>query len=192
MLRRNFWFCALDDDAGHGVRDRIGVEHILVESDYPHADSSWPDTQAMLVRQLRDQGVPDDEARRITWRNASELFRHPVPDALPAVTDTIAALVARNARERPDGVAFVEVASGDDDDVARVRRALVADGRHARATAYAPGDRVALQLPDGPGVHAAMLGVREGRASSRSGIGARAGDARGRAPRRAQRRARRC
>ena len=45
------------------VRDRIGVDHILVESDYPHADSSWPDTQAMLVRQLRDQGVPDDEVR---------------------------------------------------------------------------------------------------------------------------------
>ena len=58
---------------------RIGVDHILVESDYPHADSSWPDTQAMLVRQLRDQDVPDDEAERITWRNASELFRHQLP-----------------------------------------------------------------------------------------------------------------
>ena len=49
VLRRNFWFCALDDDAGMLVRDRIGVDHILVESDYPHADSSWPNTQAMLV-----------------------------------------------------------------------------------------------------------------------------------------------
>jgi len=36
----------------------------------------------MLVRQLRDQGVPAADARRITWQNASELFRHPVPDAL--------------------------------------------------------------------------------------------------------------
>jgi hypothetical protein len=64
------------------VRDRIGVNHILVESDYPHADSTWPDTQSKLVRQLRDQGVPDDDARRITWQNASKLFGHPVPDAL--------------------------------------------------------------------------------------------------------------
>ena len=79
VLRRNFWFCALDDDAGMLVRDRIGVDHILVESDYPHADSSWPDTQAMLRRQLEGQGVPEDDARRITWHNASELFRHPVP-----------------------------------------------------------------------------------------------------------------
>jgi hypothetical protein len=32
----------------------------------------------MLTRQLRDQHVPADEAERITWRNASELFRHAV------------------------------------------------------------------------------------------------------------------
>ena len=82
MLRRNFWFCALDDDAGMALRHRIGVDHILVESDYPHADSSWPDTQAMLVRQLRDQGVPDDEAEPHHVANASELFRHPVPAEL--------------------------------------------------------------------------------------------------------------
>jgi hypothetical protein len=84
VLRRNFWFCALDDDAGMLLRHRIGVEHILVESDYPHADSSWPNTQAMLRRQLDGQGVPADDVRRITWQNASELFRHPVPDALRA------------------------------------------------------------------------------------------------------------
>jgi predicted TIM-barrel fold metal-dependent hydrolase len=82
VLRRNFWFCALDDDAGMTMRHRIGVDHILVESDYPHADSSWPNTQTMLERQLAQQGVPDDEVRRITWQNAAELFRHPVPDSL--------------------------------------------------------------------------------------------------------------
>ncbi len=79
ILRRNFWFCSLDDDAGMQMRHRIGVDHILVESDYPHADSSWPNTQAMLTRQLRDRDVPDDEAEQITWRNAAELFRHPLP-----------------------------------------------------------------------------------------------------------------
>jgi predicted TIM-barrel fold metal-dependent hydrolase len=79
VLRRNFWFCALDDDSNMALRHRIGLEHVLVESDYPHADSSWPNTQAMLVRQLRDQDIPDDEAERITWRNASELFRHQLP-----------------------------------------------------------------------------------------------------------------
>jgi hypothetical protein len=77
IMQRNFWFCSLDDDAGMVMRHRIGVDHILVESDYPHADSSWPNTQGMLVRQLEGQGVPDDEADLITWTNASKLFRHP-------------------------------------------------------------------------------------------------------------------
>jgi predicted TIM-barrel fold metal-dependent hydrolase len=79
VMRRNFWFCSLDDDSGMVMRHRIGVEHILVESDYPHADSSWPDTQAMLVRQLEGQGVPDHEAHRITWTNAATLFRYGAP-----------------------------------------------------------------------------------------------------------------
>ena len=46
VLRRNFWFCAIDDTSGFLTRDVIGVDHLLVESDYPHADSTWPDTQA--------------------------------------------------------------------------------------------------------------------------------------------------
>jgi predicted TIM-barrel fold metal-dependent hydrolase len=82
VLRRNFWFCAIDDTSGFLTRDVIGVENLLVESDYPHADSTWPDTQPRLREQLA--GVPDDEARRICWQNAVELFAMPdPPDARP-------------------------------------------------------------------------------------------------------------
>ena len=77
VLRRNFWFCAIDDASGFLTRDVIGVDHLLVESDYPHADSTWPDTQPRLREQLA--GVPDDEVRRICWANAVELFRLPAP-----------------------------------------------------------------------------------------------------------------
>ena len=45
VLLRNFWFCSLDDPSIWPIRDRIGVDHIMVEVDYPHADSTWPDTQ---------------------------------------------------------------------------------------------------------------------------------------------------
>ena len=180
VLRRNFWFCALDDDAGMVMRHRIGVDHILVETDYPHADSSWPDTQAMLVRQLRDQGVPDDEAERITWRNASELFRHPVPRRPAAVTSTIAARRRpQRARATPTALAFVEAASGEAMTWARVRRHARRGMAATLAAAYAPGDRVALQLPDGPGVHAAMLACEKAGSS-------RSASARGRARARSQ------
>ena len=52
VLLRNFWFCSLDDPSIWPIRDRIGVDHIMVEVDYPHADSTWPDTQDFLARRL--------------------------------------------------------------------------------------------------------------------------------------------
>jgi hypothetical protein len=79
-FRRNFWVCAIDDPSAFLQREVIGIENILVESDYPHADSTWPHTQERLAAQLA--GLSDEEIARVTWRNASELFRHPVPDAV--------------------------------------------------------------------------------------------------------------
>ena len=77
MLLRNFWFCSLDDPSIWPIRDRIGVDHILVETDYPHADSTWPGSQDLLARRLADLSV--EEARKVTHENAAALFRHPLP-----------------------------------------------------------------------------------------------------------------
>lgn len=77
VLQRNFWFCVLEDTCALELRDRISVDHILVESDYPHGDSTWPDTQEVLVRML--DGYPNEEIRKITCENAARLFRHPLP-----------------------------------------------------------------------------------------------------------------
>lgn len=79
-LRRNFWFCTIDVNSVMALRHHIGVDHIMVETDYPHADSSWPDTQESLRQGFA--GVPAEEVRKMTWENASRLFRHPVPEEL--------------------------------------------------------------------------------------------------------------
>lgn len=79
-LRRNFWFCTIDLGSTIALRDHIGIDHICIESDYPHADSTWPDTQAMARAGLAD--LTDEEVRKLTWENASALFRHPVPEPL--------------------------------------------------------------------------------------------------------------
>jgi hypothetical protein len=76
-LQRNFWFCTIDDPTSLRVRDRIGVHRIMMEVDYPHADSTWPSTQDLLFDRLR--GIPRTEADRMTHLNAAELFRHPLP-----------------------------------------------------------------------------------------------------------------
>jgi predicted TIM-barrel fold metal-dependent hydrolase len=74
VLRRNFWFCGIDDPVGVLMRDCIGVDNILLECDYPHADSSWPDTQHVLNEMLA--GVPEGEADMMAYTNAARLFRH--------------------------------------------------------------------------------------------------------------------
>ena len=85
-VQRNFWFCTIDDPSTLDARERIGVDHIMVESDYPHADSSWPDTQVLLETRLA--GLAADDVRKITHENASRLFRHPLPP--PAWLDATA------------------------------------------------------------------------------------------------------
>jgi len=78
VLARNFWFCTIDDPSTIDTRHRIGVDHIMVEVDYPHGDSTWPDTQSVIERCWGH--LPDDDLRRLTHRNAAELFRWPLPD----------------------------------------------------------------------------------------------------------------
>jgi predicted TIM-barrel fold metal-dependent hydrolase len=42
-------------------------------SDYPHADSTWPDSQKAIEENFR--GVPEATRRRILCDNARELYR---------------------------------------------------------------------------------------------------------------------
>jgi predicted TIM-barrel fold metal-dependent hydrolase len=82
VLKRNFWFCTLDDPSTIVTRHRIGVENIMFETDYPHGDGTWPDTQD-LVEEVYGH-LPDDELRAILCENAARVFRHPLPtEVLP-------------------------------------------------------------------------------------------------------------
>jgi hypothetical protein len=80
VMKRNFWFCAIEDPSSFVQRERIGVGNILLEQDYPHCDSTWPNTQAVIEREIG--GLPADDIERITWRNASELYQFPVAESV--------------------------------------------------------------------------------------------------------------
>ena len=77
VLRRNFWFCMIDDPSTVSTRHAIGVENILVESDYPHGDGTWPDTQEVIHKMLG--GLPVEEIRLMTHENAAKLYDFPLP-----------------------------------------------------------------------------------------------------------------
>ncbi len=77
VLRRNFWFCMIDDPSTVSTRHAIGIDHICFESDYPHGDGTWPDTQQVIEDVIGH--LPVEEIRKITHENAAVLFNHPLP-----------------------------------------------------------------------------------------------------------------
>jgi predicted TIM-barrel fold metal-dependent hydrolase len=80
VLRRNFWFCTIDDPSTIDTRYAIGIENIMAETDYPHGDGTWPDTQAVLAKAWGH--LPAAEMRAICCENAAALYRHPLPDVV--------------------------------------------------------------------------------------------------------------
>ena len=77
VLQRNFWFCTIDDPSTIDTRERIGIDHIMVEVDYPHGDSTWPDTQDVIEKYWGH--LPVEELRKLLYANAASLFRWPLP-----------------------------------------------------------------------------------------------------------------
>ena len=78
ILRDKFWFCTIDDPSTIETRAAIGVDHIMVESDYPHGDGTWPNTQDVIERYWGH--LPTEDLRKMTHQNAAKLFRHPLPE----------------------------------------------------------------------------------------------------------------
>ena len=80
VLQRNFWFCTLDDPSTIVTRDRIGIENIMFETDYPHGDGTWPHTQRLVTEVYGS--LSNADLRAILCENAARLFRHPLPEVV--------------------------------------------------------------------------------------------------------------
>lgn len=76
-LRRLFhdhiFGCFIEDP--HGVKNvhAIGVDNVMIETDYPHSDSTWPDCLKAAKQQL--VGLPEADQYKILRGNAERLFR---------------------------------------------------------------------------------------------------------------------
>jgi predicted TIM-barrel fold metal-dependent hydrolase len=72
VFKDRFVTCFIDDAAGLAVRDSVGIDSITWECDYPHSDSTWPQSPELLSKSL--SGIPDDEINKITHLNAMRHF----------------------------------------------------------------------------------------------------------------------
>lgn len=76
-FRRQFYATFEDDEVGVVTRQWIGVDNLIWGNDYPHHDSIWPNSQAILERIFA--GVPEDEKRKMTRDNVCKLYRISLP-----------------------------------------------------------------------------------------------------------------
>lgn len=74
VLARNFYYTSFFDPTAYRLLDVIGDDRVMMEVDYPHSDSTWPDTQEVVKYQI---GNLDHEVqKRLTSGNAAALYRH--------------------------------------------------------------------------------------------------------------------
>ena len=64
--------CFIVDAFGIESRDKLNIDMVTWECDYPHSDSTWPLGPESVAEQL--DGVPADEVTKITHENAARIF----------------------------------------------------------------------------------------------------------------------
>jgi len=70
--RRQVYGCFFRD--AHGIRslDEIGVDNVTFETDYPHSDSTWPDTKRIATEMFAD--LDDEVVHKIVRGNAIRML----------------------------------------------------------------------------------------------------------------------
>lgn len=71
-FRRQVWATFQTDYVGLRLLDALGADRVMWASDYPHADSTWPDSQQAIADNFK--GVAAEARQRILRDNAKALY----------------------------------------------------------------------------------------------------------------------
>lgn len=74
-FRRQVWVTFTDDTVAMSLLPFFGEDKLMWASDYPHPDSSFPHSQAVIAAQMAS--LPADVVRKLTWDNAVSLYGKP-------------------------------------------------------------------------------------------------------------------
>ena len=81
-MRSNVYHSFQEDGPGIRLRDIIGIDRIMWGNDYPHAESTFPESQRILTSIL--DGVPEDEQELIVGGNCRNLYNLSQPPTVRA------------------------------------------------------------------------------------------------------------
>ena len=71
-FRENIYLTFQDDWVAFQMRDLMNVDRLLWANDFPHSDSTWPHSQAMLAEHAA--GLSDRQRDRVLHDNVAELY----------------------------------------------------------------------------------------------------------------------
>jgi predicted TIM-barrel fold metal-dependent hydrolase len=70
--------CFFDDAHGLESIESVGVDNVTFETDYPHSDSTWPNSKAVGEGLMK--GLPDDVVYKIVRGNAIRMLKLHLPE----------------------------------------------------------------------------------------------------------------
>jgi len=72
IFRRHIYGCFIDDDFGARHLEEVGVDNVMLEADFPHGDSSFPDSLSNAHRRLA--GYDYETQYKVMIGNACRVF----------------------------------------------------------------------------------------------------------------------
>jgi predicted TIM-barrel fold metal-dependent hydrolase len=72
-IRDHVFGCFIEESSGLRSLDIIGEDNVMLETDYPHSDTTWPDCIGVAKKLLAD--LPPETQYKIQRGNAEKLFR---------------------------------------------------------------------------------------------------------------------
>jgi len=74
VFREHILACFITDPSGLELRHRIGMDNIAWECDYPHTDTTWPNSPEFTWKEFQDAGCTEAEIHQMTFENSCRFF----------------------------------------------------------------------------------------------------------------------
>jgi predicted TIM-barrel fold metal-dependent hydrolase len=71
-VRRQVWLTFMDDPIGAASLEQLGADTFMWGSDFPHSDSTWPNSLAVIDKNF--VGVAEPVATKVLHDNAAALY----------------------------------------------------------------------------------------------------------------------
>ena len=95
VFRQRILCCFINDPVGMSLIDHFNVDNVCWESDFPHSDTSWPNSPEVNAVQFAN--LSDSQVDKITHENAMRHFSFDPFATRPKTSATVRALRAEAA-----------------------------------------------------------------------------------------------